>query len=229
MAINDKLAKLAANADLSGLTFNLTPSQFISLLQQQDAMKLAIDRGFLDLLTRVGLDYKDASSPYFGQYARAYQAIATLFPASLGYTDNSAGGLGVVPVLKHTGDLRMARSLAQVGGVATGLPTIQGPPIAALTSASNVAGSVQQVATPAQSGNNDQPSIIMVEFLRFGGGNGEETPANERKDTKRESNLNYDPRNALRILGNGAITSEEVGPLTAQERKLLSDDARSRM
>jgi hypothetical protein len=117
-AINGKLATLAAKAGFSGLAFDLTPSQFVTLLQQQEAMKLSIDRGFLALLKQVGVDYNDASSPYYGKYARAYQAIATLFPASLGYTDNSAGGSGVTPVLSHTGDLRMARSLVetQTGG-----------------------------------------------------------------------------------------------------------------
>jgi hypothetical protein len=81
-------------------------------------MKLAIDHGFLGLLTLVSKDFNDPASVYFGQYARAYKAISTLFPASLGYTDNSAGGTGVTPVLKHTGDLRMPRSLVetQTGG-----------------------------------------------------------------------------------------------------------------
>jgi hypothetical protein len=117
-AINGKLAALAAKAGFGGLVFNLTPSQFVTLLQQQEAMKLSIDRGFLALLKQVGVDYNDASSPYYGKYARAYQAIATLFPASAGYTDNSTGGSGVTPVLSHTGDLRMARSLVetQTGG-----------------------------------------------------------------------------------------------------------------
>jgi filamentous hemagglutinin family protein len=118
LGMNEKLAALAEKAGLSGLSFNLRPSDFHGLLQAQESMKLAIDRSFLDLLTKVSLDYNNAASPYFGKYARAYEAIATLFPASLGYTDNSGGGSGASPVLKHTGDLRMARSLVetQTGG-----------------------------------------------------------------------------------------------------------------
>jgi hypothetical protein len=118
VAINDKLSALATKAGFAGLNFNLTPAQFMNLLQQQDALKLEIDRGFLAVLKQVGLDYNNPASPYNGKYARAYEAIATLFPASLGYTDNSAGGTGAVPLLKHTGDLRMARSLVetQTGG-----------------------------------------------------------------------------------------------------------------
>ncbi len=38
------------------------------------------------------MDYSDASSPFAGQYARGYQAINTLFPASYGYTSNSLDG-----------------------------------------------------------------------------------------------------------------------------------------
>ncbi|MCK9917090.1 filamentous hemagglutinin family protein [Microbacteriaceae bacterium K1510] len=117
-AINDKLATLASKAGLNGLAFNLTPVQFVSLLQRQEAIKLTIDSGFLALLKQVGLDYNDPSSRYYSKYARAYEAIATVFPASAGYTDNSNGGSGEIPALKHTGDLRMARSLVetQTGG-----------------------------------------------------------------------------------------------------------------
>jgi hypothetical protein len=72
VAINDKPTALAAKAGLPGLAFNLTPAQFMSLLQQQDALKLTIDRAFLAVLKQVGLDYNNPSSPYAGQYARAY-------------------------------------------------------------------------------------------------------------------------------------------------------------
>lgn len=116
--INSKLTALAAKAGFPGLTFDLTPAQCVSLLQVQQTIKLDVDRDFLAFLKRVGLGYKDPSSPYYGKYAAAYEAIATLFPASKGYTDNSNGGSGAIPVLKHTGDLRMARTLVetQTGG-----------------------------------------------------------------------------------------------------------------
>jgi hypothetical protein len=44
------------------------------------------------VLTAVGNDFNSQASPFFGQYARGYQAINTLFPASFGYTANSLGG-----------------------------------------------------------------------------------------------------------------------------------------
>src|SRR5215475_10004298 len=91
-----------------------TTFQGLSATRQQ----LLIDRAFLDLLIQVGKDYKDPSSPYFGQYGRAYAAIATLFPASLGYTANDTGGGNgaAAPIL--TGKLNIASSLleTQMGG-----------------------------------------------------------------------------------------------------------------
>ncbi|MBY6242346.1 filamentous haemagglutinin family protein [Methylosinus sp. Sm6] len=118
LAIGAKLAALAEKAGYSGLSFDPTPSQALALQSEQQALKLAMDRGFLDLLTRVSLDYNNPASAYYGKYARAYDAISTLFPAALGYTDNSEGGTGVAPAMVHTGDLRMARSLVetQTGG-----------------------------------------------------------------------------------------------------------------
>jgi filamentous hemagglutinin family protein len=80
--------------------------------------KLLVERAFLDFLTQVGLDYNNASSPYHLKYARAYETIATLFPAAYGYTANGAGGANGASVTVHTGDLTMAHSLieTQTGG-----------------------------------------------------------------------------------------------------------------
>lgn len=80
--------------------------------------KLVVERAFLDFLTQVNTDYSNKASPYYQQYARAYQTIATLFPASLGYTDNNTGGGNGASVTVHTGELSMAHSLieTQTGG-----------------------------------------------------------------------------------------------------------------
>ncbi|WP_442854987.1 filamentous haemagglutinin family protein [Burkholderia sp. MSMB1552] len=54
--------------------------------------QLFAEKVLFDVLAQVGADFNDASSPYRGQYARGYQAINTLFPASYGYTANNLGG-----------------------------------------------------------------------------------------------------------------------------------------
>ncbi|WP_198135168.1 filamentous haemagglutinin family protein [Rhodopseudomonas palustris] len=110
----------------------------------------------------------------------------------------------------------------QVQGTSTGLPTVQGPPVAALTAANNVAGA----ATPAASGpsqNNDRPSIILVEFLGFGGGDGSGQPGSGNqgpKDNSREQH-SYNVNSPVQLVGNGPLTEAQMSALTAEEKRNL--------
>ncbi len=70
-----------------------TAFERLSAEQQQPL----VDRIFLDVLKRVGVDYRNPDSPYYNQYRRGYEAINTLFPAQRGYTANNLEGARTVP------------------------------------------------------------------------------------------------------------------------------------
>ncbi len=81
--------------------------------------QLFVGQVFFSVLTDVGNDFNNPSSPFFSQYARGFQAINTLFPASLGYTANDLGG-GTnganAPVSTGNLDIRSSTIQTQQGG-----------------------------------------------------------------------------------------------------------------
>ncbi|WP_298364966.1 filamentous haemagglutinin family protein [uncultured Bradyrhizobium sp.] len=107
--LTDIAAILGQPRDQAWATF-----QGLSQARQQ----LLVNRAFLDFLIQVGKDFKNPSSPYFGQYARAYTAISTLFPAGYGYTDNSLSVDGKAAPKIATGRFNVAASVleTQMGG-----------------------------------------------------------------------------------------------------------------
>ncbi|MGY3591283.1 filamentous hemagglutinin family protein [Bradyrhizobium sp. USDA 4341] len=107
--LTDIAAVLGQPRDQAWATF-----QGLSQARQQ----LLVNRAFLDFLIQVGKDFKNPSSPYFGQYARAYTAISTLFPAGYGYTDNSLSVDGKAAPKIATGRFNVAASVleTQMGG-----------------------------------------------------------------------------------------------------------------
>ncbi|MCK9913468.1 filamentous hemagglutinin family protein [Microbacteriaceae bacterium K1510] len=101
----------------------------------------------------------------------------------------------------------------EVGGQSKGVPVIEAPNIGGLTEAGNTAGAAaQQAATPQQRAN-EQPSIIIVEVLGFGGGDGDQERA--RKLEQRSQN----PDSAVQIVGAGNLDLGALQQLTAEERK----------
>jgi len=107
---------------------NLTPEQawnnFLSLApNQQQAFfgqqQQTIEATFFQVLNQTGIDYNNPASAYYHQYDRGYQAIDTLFPASLGYTANNLGGGNNganQPVQTGNLDLRGSTIQTQQGG-----------------------------------------------------------------------------------------------------------------
>jgi hypothetical protein len=91
----------------------------------------------------------------------------------------------------------------QVGGASAGVPTVTGPNIGSLTSASNTAGAssnaAQQVAAQnAPPSQEDVPSIIDVEVLGYGGGDEDDNDNEKKKKKKQDSSSNRESYRTVR-------------------------------
>jgi hypothetical protein len=107
----------------------------------------------------------------------------------------------------------------QVQGAVTGLPTYTGPSTSALVTASNVAGSTQAVlAAPAQD-KKEQPSIIIVEVIGYGGGDNSDD--NRKRDDRQKTDGRqglYDMHSRFQLVGAGEVTDAEAKQLANERR-----------
>jgi filamentous hemagglutinin len=108
----------------------------------------------------------------------------------------------------------------QVQGASIGIPTVQGPPMGALTAANNVAGAGQQTALPAQSNTNERPSVIIVEVIGYGGGGDDNIPSDQNDDRRRRKGeqRSYNPTSPYQVIGVGTLTDEQVSGLADEKR-----------
>lgn len=176
----------------------------------------------------------------FGNVALAPQVpstgagIATLNPipevppgdidliAPLGAIDAGEAGIRVSGNVNLAALQILNAANIQVQGTSAGIPTVQAPNISAALSSSNATAATQQTATPNQGSGNAQPSVIIVEVLGYGGGDGQ--PRNDENDDdrrRRTDQQGYDPNSAVRAVGNGRLTDDQRSQLTARERDNL--------
>jgi filamentous hemagglutinin family protein len=106
----------------------------------------------------------------------------------------------------------------QVQGTITGLPTYTGPSMGSLTSANNQAGAAQVAVPPPSNGDKDKPSIVIVEFIGFGGDNPDDDqhPDNRQKPDGRQGH--YDIRSRFQVVGVGDVTEAEANQLADERR-----------
>ena len=98
----------------------------------------------------------------------------------------------------------------QAQGSVMGVPVVQAPNVTTALTATNATAATQQAGLPAATNNSDAPSIVIVEFLGFGGGDGGTAPAQDDapRNPKRDQR-SYDPDSAVQYVGAGTLTDEQ--------------------
>ncbi|WP_454621030.1 filamentous haemagglutinin family protein [Bradyrhizobium cenepequi] len=113
-----------------------------------------------------------------------------------------------------------AANIQAQGGV-VGVPQVQAPNIGGLTEASNTAGAAAQQATVPQARAGEQPSIIIVEFLGFGGGGAEPPKSEDQHGRKTQEQQSYDTTSPFQVVGAGSLNQAADRFLSEDEKRAL--------
>ncbi|MCK9917118.1 filamentous hemagglutinin family protein [Microbacteriaceae bacterium K1510] len=141
--------------------------------------------------------------------------------APRGTVDAGAAGLRVSGNLSIAAVQVLNAANIQVQGTTIGIPTLPAPNIGGLTQASNAAGAASQQVTPPQGAGQAQPSIIIVEVLGFGGGDGTQD-RNEPERGGATDKRSYNAADPIKVVGYGPLSRSDMQSLTDEEKRKLS-------
>lgn len=106
-----------------------------------------------------------------------------------------------------------------VKGLSKGVPGVEAPAVVGLSEApKNNAGDAAQQA--AASNTSQVPSVIIVEVLGYGGGDGEDKD-NEKNKDRTNGRRSQDIRSRYQVIGAGELTEDQTNALIAENRKLV--------
>ncbi len=144
--------------------------------------------------------------------------------APLGTIDAGEAGIRVSGNINLAALQILNAANIQVQGTSSGIPTVQAPSISAALATSNATAATQQTATPNQGSGHAQPSVIIVEVLGYGGGDGGEERKidEEQRRSHGQRARGYDASSSVQFVGMGQLSESQKDKLTAEERDRLA-------